>query len=82
MSNVERWEVFTVVERGEGRDAKSWWVRVGAAFTNKDGSINVKLDALPVNGSIQLRIPDPKEDREERTNERGRDDRDTRGPRR
>jgi hypothetical protein len=82
MSNVERWDVFSVVERGEGRDSKSFWMRAGVAFTNKDGSINVKLDLLPVNGTLQLRIPDPKEEPRENDRERARDDRDTRGPRR
>lgn len=58
MAEGQRFEVFTVVKRAQqsGED-KSWWVRVGAAFTNKDGSINVRLDALPVNGELQLRVP-------------------------
>jgi hypothetical protein len=43
------------------------WMRVGMAWLNRDGSINVILDALPVGGRIQLR-PD---DRERRTEARG-----------
>jgi hypothetical protein len=43
--------VFTVVERGN----RSYWVRVGVGFTNKDGSLNLKLDAIPTNGSLQVR---------------------------
>jgi hypothetical protein len=37
-------------------------VRIGATFLNKDGSESVLLDALPVNGKLQLRTPKPKED--------------------
>jgi hypothetical protein len=44
--------VFTVVERGQG---KSIWVRIGVGFTNRDGSLNLRLDALPVSGTLQVR---------------------------
>ena len=44
--------VYTVIERGQG---KSFWVRIGVGFTNRDGSINLRLDAIPVNGSLQVR---------------------------
>jgi hypothetical protein len=37
------------------RDGKSYFNRIGVSFDNKDGSINVLLDAFPVNGKIQLR---------------------------
>jgi hypothetical protein len=30
-------------------------VRVGVAFENKDGSLNVLLDALPLTGRLQIR---------------------------
>ena len=45
-------QVFTIVER----NGKSYWVRIGTAFTNKDGSETVYLDALPVNGRMQIRM--------------------------
>jgi hypothetical protein len=44
-------QVFTIVER----NGKSFWVRIGTAFVNKDGSETVYLDALPVNGRLQIR---------------------------
>jgi hypothetical protein len=44
--------VFTVVDRGAG---KSYWTRVGVGFVNRDGSITLKLDALPTNGTLQVR---------------------------
>lgn len=37
------------------------WTRIGIAFTNKDGSINIELDALPLEGRIQLREETPDE---------------------
>ena len=50
--------VYTVIERSQ----KSFWVRIGAAFVNRDGSLTVKLDALPVNGMLQIRDPQPPRD--------------------
>jgi hypothetical protein len=47
--------VYTIVERGE----KKYWVKIGAAFTNRDGSITLCLDALPV-GSNRLQIREPR----------------------
>jgi hypothetical protein len=44
-------QVFTVVDR----NGKSFWVRIGAAFGNYDGSETVILDALPISGRIQIR---------------------------
>ncbi len=44
--------VYTVVDRGPG---KAFWTRVGVGFVNRDGSLNLKLDALPVNGTLQVR---------------------------
>lgn len=34
---------------------RKFWNRVGVAFVNVDGSINVKLDAVPVSGDMQIR---------------------------
>ena len=45
--------VYTIVEK-EGSE-KSFWVKVGACFPNRDGSLNVYLDALPINGKLQIR---------------------------
>ena len=41
---------YTVRDAGDGK--KGVWVEIGAAWTNKDESLSVKLDALPVNGAI------------------------------
>jgi hypothetical protein len=58
---------YTVVERENG--GRKFWVRVGAAFVNRDGSLNVRLDAMPVNGVLQIRDYQPREAREAPTRE-------------
>ena len=58
--------VFAITERGE----KSFWTKIGAAFTNKDGSITVQLDALPVSGRLQIREQEDREERGERRDRR------------
>lgn len=45
---------YTVRDRGE--DRKAFWARIGSAWVNKDGSFNVQLDALPLDGKIVLRL--------------------------
>jgi hypothetical protein len=44
------------------RNGKHFWNRVGVAFVNGDGSINVKLEAVPVSGEIQIRDYVPREE--------------------
>lgn len=34
---------------------KTFWLRIGRANRNRDGSINVYLDALPIGTKLQLR---------------------------
>lgn len=61
----QRFDAMMVEEyvdnQGQGR---SKWTKVGAAFTNKDGSIGVQLNAFPINGKVILQIPMTKEERE------------------
>ena len=56
----ERFDIFTIIER-EGYEKKIW-LKIGTAFPNKDGSFNGFLDALPVNGTIHIRLYQPKDD--------------------
>jgi len=53
--------VYTIVDRQ--RDGKKFWLRIGAAFENRDGSMNVLLDAMPTNGQLQIREYRPFEER-------------------
>ena len=43
--------VYAVIERGP----KKHWLRIGIAFVNKDGSLNVRLDAVPLTGQLHIR---------------------------
>ncbi|MBI2067195.1 MAG: hypothetical protein HYT77_04200 [Deltaproteobacteria bacterium] len=51
-------DVYTVSDR-EG-DQKSRWTKIGIGFVNRDDSINVILDAYPVNGKLQIRTRENK----------------------
>lgn len=57
--NSEPKTVYAVTERGD----RSYWTKIGVAFTNGDGSINVQLDALPVSGKLQLREDEGRRER-------------------
>ena len=48
-------EAFSVTD---GKDDKSYFNKIGAAFEHKDGEgHSVELNALPTNGRIVLRTP-------------------------
>lgn len=53
MESINLKDVYTISERGEGQ--KDRWTKVGIGFVNRDNSINVVLDAFPVNGRFQIR---------------------------
>ncbi len=48
-------QLFGAVRRGE----RSYWTRIGAAFINRDGSMNLRFDFFPTdsNTTVQLREP-------------------------
>ena len=50
-----RKKVLCPVSYGPEGQQKTRWVTLGSAFVNKDSSINIYLDAYPVNGKLQLR---------------------------
>jgi hypothetical protein len=50
--------VYVITERG----GRSFWNRCGVAFVNSDGSLNVKLEAIPVNGEVHIRDYVPREE--------------------
>ena len=47
------WKVICPVEKKDGTGTH--WSRLGIAYGNKDESINLYLDSLPLNGKLQLR---------------------------
>ena len=54
--------VYTIVARE--RDGRKFWVRIGSAFRNRDGSLNAVLDAVPTNGKLHIRAYRPFSERE------------------
>jgi hypothetical protein len=52
-------KVYALTER----DQKTYWTRVGAAFKNRDESLTIVLEALPVSGRLQVRKDEPRERR-------------------
>ena len=59
---AKMFNVFTIVEE-EGQE-KARWTQIGIGFENRDGSYNIKLDASPINGRLQMRLPNKKEGKE------------------
>lgn len=49
--NVKRWAVFSI-RKAKGGDI---WVRAGSAYTNRDGTMTVHLDVLPLDGQLHMR---------------------------
>jgi hypothetical protein len=46
--------VYAVLDRKDG--AKPYWMKIGAAFTNRDGILSVVLDAFPASTNrLQIR---------------------------
>lgn len=55
----KRMVVFSI--RKHDRGGGYVWTRSGTAFSNKDGSLNVVLEVLPLNGRLHIRdVLDPK----------------------
>lgn len=50
--------VFALTER----DGKTHWTRVGVAWPNRDGSLTLTLDAIPVSGKLQVRDPQERDE--------------------
>ena len=49
--------VYTIVERqtNDHPERKNLWIQIGIAFVNRDGSLNVRLNAFPVNAALHIR---------------------------
>jgi hypothetical protein len=55
----KRLAVYAINEK-EG-DRAAWWQKIGVAFTNRDGSIGIYLDALPL-GTHKLQVREQKDE--------------------
>ena len=49
--------MFSIKEIPETQkeEKKTVWVKAGSAFLNRDGSLNVYLDVLPLDGRLHVR---------------------------
>ena len=56
-------DVFTINDRDTsvGVPIENRWTKIGIGFVNRDNSINVILDAIPLNGRLQIRDRAPKQ---------------------
>jgi hypothetical protein len=59
-AGARRLAVFAIAD-GKGADGKGRWTRIGRAFDNQDGSINLLLNAFPI-GTDRIQV---REEREE-----------------
>jgi hypothetical protein len=62
-SNDSKMKICYSITKRENQD-RAYWTRIGVAFVNSDGSLNVKLDCLPVSGELHIRDYVPNEDRD------------------
>jgi len=63
MKTQQTMEILGVVNRGEGK--KRYSTRIGTAFKNRDGSLNLRFNYLPADLSsttIQVREPRARDD--------------------
>ncbi len=51
--------IYVISSKGE----RKYWTKVGVAFVNRDGSLNCKLESLPVDGELHIRDFVPQSDR-------------------
>ena len=63
MATGKRYQVFSIKETKQP-DGKltSVWMRAGSAWVNRDGSFNVYLDVLPLDGKLHVREPGERKD--------------------
>lgn len=47
-----------------GKGERKFWTKIGVAFVNRDGSLNCKLESLPVDGELHIRDAAIREDRD------------------
>jgi|GEM_PF-2429386 len=49
--------VYVITERA----GRSFWTRVGTGFVNRDSSLNLRLEAIPLSGNLQVRDYEPRD---------------------
>jgi hypothetical protein len=54
---------YAITKSKDGK--QSYWNKIGVCYTNRDGSLNVKLFATPIDGELQIRDYVPKDDNDQ-----------------
>lgn len=49
---------YRVCVARKGKDGKTFWTRIGAAFPRESGGMSVVLDALPIGNELVIFPPD------------------------
>jgi hypothetical protein len=68
-STKKMFKVISPITNNKGETV--YWMRIGNAFTNKDDSLNIYLDALPRTFQLQLRELDEEDLRRRETHRHG-----------
>lgn len=55
---ANRSRMFKILSPIEKKGGGTHWMRLGTGYANKDQSVNIFLDALPLNHKLQLREMD------------------------
>jgi hypothetical protein len=66
-NETKTYKVYTIV-KSEKDGQKDFWQPVGRAYPNKDGSLTVRLNALPTNGQLHIREDKADKEANEETN--------------
>ena len=71
MAQAKRHNAFALTQyTTRSGEERTKWTRIGVAFHNDDGSVNVELEAFPASGRMQIR--EETEEEAERREEAGR----------
>jgi hypothetical protein len=62
--NIKTKVVYTVIERP---GARAFWTRIGVGWHNRDGSLALRLDAVPITGLLQVRDQEQRDDQSKPT---------------
>lgn len=61
MENKRTYKHVFMVDKSED-GGRSFWTKIGVAFVNRDNSLTVELNAIPLSGRLQIRDPRPREE--------------------
>lgn len=54
--------IYGVKEVEKNGEKSAYWTRIGAAFDNRDGSLNLTFDYFPTDPSMTIQVREPRSD--------------------